>query len=57
MLWWKPFHRPDVERLEALMRDGAIKPVIDRTFPLDDVVGALRRVGDGHARGKVLVVP
>jgi len=57
MLWWKPFHRPDVERLETLMQDGAIKPAIDRTFALDDVVGALHWVDDGHARGKVLVVP
>ena len=57
MLWWKPFHRPDVERLETLIAEGSLKPAIDRTFPLDDVVAALRWVDDGHARGKVLVVP
>ena len=36
---------------------GALKPAIDRTFALDDIVDALRWVDDGHARGKVLVVP
>jgi NADPH:quinone reductase-like Zn-dependent oxidoreductase len=57
MLWWKPFHRPDLERLAALIRAGAVKPVIDRTFPLEEVAAALRWVDDGQARGKVLVVP
>ncbi|HET7474059.1 MAG TPA: NAD(P)-dependent alcohol dehydrogenase, partial [Candidatus Limnocylindrales bacterium] len=57
MLWWKPFHRPDVERLAELIATGRLAPRIDRTFPLDDVVGALRWVDDGHARGKVLVIP
>lgn len=57
MLWWKPFHRPDVTRLLELIADGRLRPAIDRTFPLDDVVGALRWVDDGEARGKVLVVP
>ena len=57
MLWWKPFHRPDVARLLELIEAGTLKPAIDRSFPLDDIVGALRWVDDGHARGKVLVVP
>lgn len=57
MLWWKPFHQPDVERLEELIRDGSLKPVIDRTFSLDQIAAALRWVDDGAARGKVLVVP
>ena len=28
-------------------------PAIDRTYPLDEVVEALRYVDDGHPRGKV----
>jgi hypothetical protein len=31
--------------------------VIDRRYPLDEVVAALRWVDDGHARGKVIVTP
>jgi NADPH:quinone reductase-like Zn-dependent oxidoreductase len=40
-----------------LIATGAVTPVIDRTFPLDDIVAALRWVDDGHARGKVIVIP
>lgn len=55
MLWWKPFNPPDVDRLRELVESGVVKPVIDRTYPLSDVVSALRRVDDGHSRGKVVV--
>jgi NADPH:quinone reductase-like Zn-dependent oxidoreductase len=56
MLWWKPFDPDDVATLGRLVADGAVRPAIDRRFPLDQVVDALRWVQDGHARGKVLVV-
>ncbi len=57
MLWWKPMHRPDVEALKELIAAGKLKPVIDRSFPLDQVVDALRWVEDGHASGKVIILP
>lgn len=57
MLWWKPFHGPDVDRLKDLIAAGKVKPVIDRSYPLDEIVAALRHVNDGHARGKVIVRP
>jgi NADPH:quinone reductase-like Zn-dependent oxidoreductase len=55
LLWWKPFNPDDVETLTGLIAAGAVKPVIDRTFPLAEVVDALRWVNDGHARGKVVI--
>jgi NADPH:quinone reductase-like Zn-dependent oxidoreductase len=55
LLWWKPFHPPDVERLKQLVAAGQLKPAIDRVFPLDDVVAALRWVHDGRSKGKVVV--
>ncbi len=55
-LWWKPFNVPDVNRLKELIAAGQLRPVIDRTYPLDQVVEALRRVDDGHARGKVVSI-
>jgi hypothetical protein len=33
MLWWKPFHPPDVDRLRELVEAGVVKPAIDRTYP------------------------
>jgi NADPH:quinone reductase-like Zn-dependent oxidoreductase len=57
MLWWRPFHADDVATLARLMAEGRVTPAIDRSFPLDEVVEALRYVDEGHARGKVLVVP
>jgi NADPH:quinone reductase-like Zn-dependent oxidoreductase len=55
MLWWKPFNPDDVETIKELIAAGKVRPVIDRRFPLADVVQALRHVDDGHARGKVVV--
>jgi NADPH:quinone reductase-like Zn-dependent oxidoreductase len=57
MLWWQPMHRPDFDTLEELIAAGKLRPVIDRSYPLDQVVDALRWVEDGLARGKVLVIP
>lgn len=37
--------------------NGEIEIHVDRTVPLEDVAGALRRVGDGAALGKVVVLP
>jgi NADPH:quinone reductase-like Zn-dependent oxidoreductase len=57
MLGWKPFKVEDVETLQGLVAAGSVTPVIDRRFPLSQVVDALRYVDQGHAKGKVLVVP
>ena len=34
---------------------GKIKPVIDRRYSLNEVPEAIRYVGEGHARGKVVI--
>jgi NADPH:quinone reductase-like Zn-dependent oxidoreductase len=57
MLWWKPFDPDDVTTLKELVTTGKVKPAIDRRFPLEDVVDALRWVDEGKAMGKVLVIP
>jgi NADPH:quinone reductase-like Zn-dependent oxidoreductase len=55
MLWWKPMHAPDVDRLKELIAAGSVKPVIDRQLPLDQIVDALRLVDEGKAHGKVVI--
>jgi NADPH:quinone reductase-like Zn-dependent oxidoreductase len=55
LIWWKPFKAEDVATLTELIAAGKVKPVIDRRYPLEEVVEALRWVDDGHARGKVIV--
>lgn len=55
MLWWKPFHVPDVERLKELIASGAVRPSIDRRYTLEQIVDALRCVDDGHSQGKVVI--
>ena len=55
LLWWKPFKAEDVATLTDLIAAGKVKPVIDRRFPLTEIVDALRWVDDGHARGKVII--
>jgi NADPH:quinone reductase-like Zn-dependent oxidoreductase len=45
----------DLLVLKDLIEDGAVTPVIDRTYPLSDAAQALAYVGAGHTRGKVVV--
>ena len=47
--------REDLEELRKLLEAGTIRPVVDRTFPLEEVPAAIRYLRDGHARGKVVI--
>jgi NADPH:quinone reductase-like Zn-dependent oxidoreductase len=52
------FMRADGEQLKtlaALYDGGALRPVLDRTFPFEKTVEALAFVEQGHAKGKVVV--
>jgi NADPH:quinone reductase-like Zn-dependent oxidoreductase len=51
--------KPDQEDLgfvKELFEAGKIVPVIDRCYPLPDVPEALRYYGEGHSRGKVVII-
>ena len=45
----------DLTVLAEMMQSGKLKPVIDRTYKLDQVPDAIRYVEQGHARGKVVI--
>jgi NADPH:quinone reductase-like Zn-dependent oxidoreductase len=47
--------REDLVLLGELATKGEIRPVIDRTYALDDIVDAHRYVDHGHKRGNVVV--
>jgi NADPH:quinone reductase-like Zn-dependent oxidoreductase len=49
-------NRADLETLTALVDDGKLTPVIDRTFPLEAAPDALRYLAEGHPRGKIVIV-
>jgi NADPH:quinone reductase-like Zn-dependent oxidoreductase len=45
----------DLLTLKVLIESGKLRPVIDRTYPLDQAAEALRYLERGHARGKVVL--
>jgi NADPH:quinone reductase-like Zn-dependent oxidoreductase len=47
--------KPDLEHLISLAQAGHLKPVIDRTYALNDIVEAHRRVDTGRTVGSVVV--
>ena len=42
--------------LAQLVEDGKLRPVVDRTYPLEQAPKAIAYQEQGHARGKVVVV-
>jgi alcohol dehydrogenase len=45
----------DLLLIKRLAESGELKPVIDRTYRLDEIVEAHRYVEEGHKRGNVIV--
>ena len=47
--------RQNLNDLTQLMESGAVKPVIDRTYPLIEAPDAIRYLAEGHPAGKVVI--
>jgi NADPH:quinone reductase-like Zn-dependent oxidoreductase len=47
--------KKDLALLKELLEAGKVVPVIDRCYPLSEAAEALRYLGKGHARGKVVI--
>ena len=41
--------------LKELIEAGKVTPVIDKTYPLSETPEAFRYLGEGHARGKIII--
>ena len=50
------FKPDDRTTLAQLMASGAVKSVIDRTFPLEETADAMAMQGSNHISGKVVIV-
>lgn len=51
----KPPNAGDWAVMRELLKTGQVKPLIDRSYPLREVPAALQYLGQGHARGKVVI--
>jgi NADPH:quinone reductase-like Zn-dependent oxidoreductase len=48
-------NRKDLVSITELCETGKVIPVIDRRYPLSEVPEALRYLGEGHVKGKVVI--
>jgi NADPH:quinone reductase-like Zn-dependent oxidoreductase len=49
-------NQADLVTVMQLVKDGKVRPAIDRRYRLDEIRDAIAHVTDGHARGKVVVI-
>lgn len=45
----------DLDFLTGLMESGDVKPIIEKTFTLENIVSALKHYDTGHASGKIVI--
>jgi NADPH:quinone reductase-like Zn-dependent oxidoreductase len=45
----------NLSHLRDLIEEGKVRPVIERTYPLSEACEALAYLGEGHARGKLVI--
>jgi NADPH:quinone reductase-like Zn-dependent oxidoreductase len=48
-------NQQDLTFMKGLLEAGKVVPVIDRRYPLSEAAEALRYLGEGHARGKIVI--
>jgi NADPH:quinone reductase-like Zn-dependent oxidoreductase len=48
-------NKKDLVFMKELLEAGKVAPVIDRCYPLPGTAEAIRYLGEGHARGKIII--
>jgi NADPH:quinone reductase-like Zn-dependent oxidoreductase len=49
------FTPEDLMALKDLLETGRVKPFVERAYPLPQIADAMRYLGTGHARGKIVI--
>jgi NADPH:quinone reductase-like Zn-dependent oxidoreductase len=49
------FNREDLLVMKDLLETGKVKPFVERTYAMTQIADAMRYLGTGHARGKLVV--
>lgn len=49
-------NQEDLAFISELLAAGKIVPVIDKCYPLNEATAAFRYLGQGHAKGKVIII-
>ena len=49
-------NQKDLAVMKELLSSGKVNPVIDRRYPLSETVDAIRYLGEGHAKGKIVII-
>jgi NADPH:quinone reductase-like Zn-dependent oxidoreductase len=44
-----------MEVLRELLESGKVRPVVERTYELDDTAEAMRYMGEGHVQSKLVI--
>ncbi|KKL68374.1 hypothetical protein LCGC14_2125640 [marine sediment metagenome] len=52
---WRPNKKEDMVFLTELLEAGKVVPIIDRRYPLSEVVEAFRYLEEGHHKGKIVI--
>jgi len=49
------FEREDFLLLNNMFKNGQVKPVVEKSYPLGNISEAMRHLGTGHAKGKIVL--
>lgn len=49
------FNREDMQVLKDLLESGAVKPFVEKAYPMTRIADAMQHLGNGHAQGKIVV--
>ena len=49
-------NQDDLVFMKELLEAGKVVPVIDRCYPLSEIAEAYHYIGEGHAKGKVVII-